>query len=272
MKLYRCLMTHSKCYLASDTEKNFPNGKKMAVCTGIAVHDTGAGNPNLLRYVQPHESDYNYDEMIELLGKNANKNDCNHSGRVAGVHAFIGKLADGSVATVEVLPYDQCCWGVGSGELGSYNYNPNARIQFEICDDGYKSEGYFNRVMREAQEYCAYLCKMFNLDPRVQICSHHGAHLEGYGCNHGDIDIWLSKFNKNMDWFVSEVTRIMNEEKRYKTIDEIPEALRAETQELIDSGALKGRGDEAGLDVTDDMLRAIIISKRYIDTKSEVKG
>lgn len=65
-----------------------------------------------------------------------------------------------------------------------------------------------------------------------------------------------------------ETEENMAEVKRYRTIDEIPEALRAETQELIDSGALKGRGDEKGLDVTDDMLRAIIISKRYTDEKA----
>lgn len=271
MRLHRCLLTHSRCYIARDTKGNFPNGKKMSVCTGIVVHDTGAGNPKVSRYVQPHESDYDYDEQIEFLGKNPNGNDWNHSGRLAGVHAFIGKVADGNLATVETLPYSQCCWGVDSGILGSYNYNPTARIQFEICDDGYKSEEYFYSAMREAQEYCAYLCKMFGLDPKTQICSHYQAHLEGYGGNHGDIDIWLSIFGKNMDWFTSEVAEIMNNDKRYKTIEEVPEALRAETQELIDSGALKGRGDELGLDLTDDMLRSIIISKRYTDSKSEVQ-
>ena len=65
-----------------------------------------------------------------------------------------------------------------------------------------------------------------------------------------------------------ETEENMAEVKRYRTIEEIPEALRAEAQELIDSGALKGRGDEKGLDVTDDMLRAIIISKRYTDEKA----
>lgn len=63
-----------------------------------------------------------------------------------------------------------------------------------------------------------------------------------------------------------ETEENMAEIKRYRTIEETPEALRAETQELIDSGALKGRGDESGLDVTDDMLRSLIIAKRYTDT------
>ena len=46
---------------------------------------------------------------------------------------------------------------------------------------------------------------------------------------------------------------------RYKTIDEIPEGYRAETQELIDLG-FNGYGDERGLYVTEDMLRCLIIN------------
>ena len=53
-------------------------------------------------------------------------------------------------------------------------------------------------------------------------------------------------------------------EMRYKTINDVPAWAKKETQELIDSGALKG--NENGLDVTDDMLRTMIISKRYADS------
>ena len=48
---------------------------------------------------------------------------------------------------------------------------------------------------------------------------------------------------------------------RYKTIDEIPEGFRAETQELIDLG-FNGYGDERGLFVTEDMLRCMIVMLR----------
>lgn len=51
--------------------------------------------------------------------------------------------------------------------------------------------------------------------------------------------------------------------KRYKTIGDVPAWAKRETQELIDSGAL--RGNENGLDVTEDMLRCLIISKRYAE-------
>lgn len=48
---------------------------------------------------------------------------------------------------------------------------------------------------------------------------------------------------------------------RYKTIDEIPEDYRTETQELIDLG-FRGYGDERGLYVTEDMLRCLIVNLR----------
>lgn len=65
-----------------------------------------------------------------------------------------------------------------------------------------------------------------------------------------------------------EITAECEEEEemvRYNTVDEIPEYYRAEAQALIDAGAL--RGDGAGkLNVTEDMLRCMIIGKRYMDT------
>ena len=59
------------------------------------------------------------------------------------------------------------------------------------------------------------------------------------------------------------------EEKRYNTINEIPESLRPEIKDLINSGALKG--NEKGLDLSHDMARILVITKRYIDLKSATK-
>lgn len=56
---------------------------------------------------------------------------------------------------------------------------------------------------------------------------------------------------------------------RYRTIDEIPEDYRAETQELIDLG-FRGYADERGLYVTEDMLRCLIINLRMCKALIEV--
>ena len=54
---------------------------------------------------------------------------------------------------------------------------------------------------------------------------------------------------------------------RMQTIQDVPDWAKKETQELIDAGAL--RGSEKGLELTEDMLRTIIICKRYIESQSK---
>ena len=209
MELKQCIFTHSGCYAVGD---KMDGGKP----TGIVVHSTGANNKTLKRYVQPIKGDSNYDEVIADIGKNLYGNHWNKASMNACVHAFIGVNASGKVETYQVLPWNICCWGVGKGKKGSYNYNPTARIQFEICEDNLKDEAYFNAVMKEAQELCAYLCKLHGITVD-QICSHAEAYKEGYASNHGDCDHWLKKHGKDMNWFRCRVEDMLDE----KTVEEI---------------------------------------------------
>ena len=202
MELKQCIFTHSGCYAASE---KMDGGKP----TGIVVHSTGANNKTLKRYVQPIKGDSNYDEVIADIGKNLYGNHWNKASKKACVHAFIGVNASCEVKTYQVLPWNICCWGIGKGSKGSYNYNPTARIQFEICEDNLKDAEYFNKVMKEAQELCAYLCKLYGLTVD-KICSHAEAYKAGYGSNHGDIDHWLKKYGWTMDQFRNQVQQIIN--------------------------------------------------------------
>ena len=181
------------------------NGKP----TGIVVHSTGANNKTIKRYVQPVKEQSYYDEVIADLGKNQYGNHWNVSGYEKCLHAFIGTNAKGVVETYQTLPWDVCCWGCGKGSKGSYNYNPQARVQFEICEDGLTDQNYFNLVMKEAQELCAMLCKQYGFGVD-KIASHYEGHKQGYASNHGDIDHWLKKFGKDMDWFRAEVQKLLN--------------------------------------------------------------
>lgn len=63
-----------------------------------------------------------------------------------------------------------------------------------------------------------------------------------------------------------EIVKYEEEEEmvRYNTVDEMPAYYRAEAQALIDAGALCG-GTDGKLDVSEDMLRCMIIGKRYMD-------
>lgn len=202
MNLKKCILTANRCYKKG---QKITGGKP----TGIVVHSTGANNKNLKRYVQPLKSDANYDEVIADLGKNSYGNHWNRSTISKCVHAFIGVNQNGKVETYQTLPWDFCCWGCGKGKKGSYNYNPTARIQFEICEDKLTDQKYFEQVFTEAAELCAYLCKTFNMKPS-QICSHAESYKAGYGSNHSDVDHWLKKYGKDMKWFREKVQNIID--------------------------------------------------------------
>ena len=187
LEIKQCLLTNNDCY---------KQGKKITPA-GIVVHSTGANNPKLSRYVQPDDG---------ILGDNNYNNDWNQSGVKACVHAFIGKDKNGKVRVYQTLPWDYRCWGCGSGSKGSYNNN---FIQFEICEDGLTDRTYFTEAFNLAIELCAYLAKKYNISTN-NIVSHKEAHSLGYATNHADCDHWLDKYNKNMDWFRTEVMNKIN--------------------------------------------------------------
>lgn len=201
-----CMQTQSSCY---------KNTSKMAV-KGVLWHSTGANNPNLKRYVQPSDNATDRDEWLKKLGVNSYKNDFNHSQIQIGLNAWIGKLADGSVAAVQSMPWDYKPWGCASGPKGSCN---NGWIQFEICEDGLKDKAYFEKVYTEACELTAYLCDMFDIDPKgtvtvngvkvPTILCHADSHKLGFGSNHGDIYHWFPKFGKDMDDVREDVAKLI---------------------------------------------------------------
>lgn len=201
-----CMMTQSTCYKGT---------RKMKVL-GVLWHSTGANNPNLKRYVQPDDNAPDRAGMLTLLGRNTYGNDWNHVEHQAGLNCWIGKLADGSVTTVQTMPWNYRPWGCGSGSKGSCN---DHWIQFEICEDGLTDADYFGKVYREACEITAYLCRMFGIDPNgtvdynglkvPTILCHADSHTYGLGSNHGDVLHWFPKFGKNMDTVRADVTRLL---------------------------------------------------------------
>ncbi|MCX7714285.1 MAG: N-acetylmuramoyl-L-alanine amidase [Clostridia bacterium] len=186
MNLHKLILTNNACYKAGRT----------IVPKGVMVHSTGANNPWLKRYVGPDDG---------LLGKNQYNNHWNQDkpdGRQVCVHAFIGKLADGSVATYQTLPWNMRGWHCG----GSGN---DTHIGFEICEDGLNDASYFAAVYREAAELCAYLCKEYGLTEKDVICHSEGYKL-GIASNHSDVMHWFPKHGKSMDTFRAEVKRLLS--------------------------------------------------------------
>ena len=181
MNLHKLILTNNACYKAG----------KTITPKGIMVHSTGANNPNLKRYVGPDDG---------LIGKNQYNNHWNQDkpdGRQVCIHGFIGKLADGTIATYQTLPWNHRGWHAG----GSAN---DTHIGFEICEDGLTDASYFSAVYKEAVELCVYLCKQYNLTEKDVICHCEGYKL-GIASNHGDVMHWFPKHGKSMDTFRVDV-------------------------------------------------------------------
>ncbi len=185
MNLKTLILTNNDCYKAG----------KTIVPKGIMVHSTGANNPWLKRYVGPDDG---------LLGQNIYNNHWNTpkpGGRQVCVHAFIGKLADGSIATYQTLPWNHRGWHAGSGSSGSAN---DTHIGFEICEDSLTDAAYFSAVYKEAVELCVYLCKQYGLSEKDIVCHSEGYRL-GIASNHADVMHWFPKHGKSMDTFRADV-------------------------------------------------------------------
>lgn len=186
MNLHKLIFINNACYKAGRT----------ITPKGIMVHSTGANNPNLNRYIGPDDG---------LLGKNQYNNHWNQDrpdGRQVCVHGFIGKLADGSIATYQTLPWNHRGWHGG----GSSN---DTHISFEICEDGLTDASYFRAVYQEAVELCVYLCKLYGLTDK-DIIGHYEGYQLGIASNHGDPRNWFPKHGKSMDTFRDEVKALLN--------------------------------------------------------------
>jgi N-acetylmuramoyl-L-alanine amidase len=229
-------MIIKECYATN--HNSFKNEKLMTGNrpVGSLLHSTGANNPNLKRYVQPSANNPRYNEIIDDIGKNMYNNAFNNFPNGVSVHYVIGKNAKGTVCTYQLLPDNYCCYGCGAipydkngKELPSgshkdfdhygqsYNYNPQAHIQCEICEDDLTDKEYFEAVWKEATELFAHICKTYKL-PVSTIVSHKEAHAKGYASNHGDPEHWFKKFGKTMKDFRNDVNKLLNPVKATKTI------------------------------------------------------
>ena len=270
MRLLSCLLTANRCYKTGTTIKP----------KGVMVHSTGANNPNLRRYVQPVSTTPDRAGLLARLGTNPNGNHWNRAGLNVCVHGFIGRLADGSVAAVQTLPWDRRGWHAGNGSSGrSAN---DSHISFEICEDGLDDPDYFARAYRAAVELTAMLCREYGLDPLadgVVIC-HQEGYRRGIASNHGDVLHWFPRFGKSMDDFRADVAAELgrrpeapavdgsndrNDKEEdsvgyYERLGGVADSYKATIRKLMERGALRGRSDPDPDSLEDNILN---ISEEY---------
>ena len=207
MNLKQCILTANDCYKKSREINELDP-------IGIVVHSTGVNNPYLKRYVQPLETDEDYQEILGVLGRNTYDNHWNQPGIKSCVHAFIGKTAIREIAIYQTLPFTYCCWGYGP-QKGSYNDDFQDKIQFTICEDSLMDEEYFTAVFQEAAEFCAFLCNRYHLSVS-QIHSSSEKQKEGYENVSKSPDHWLNRFEKTMDDFRAQVKVLLDEHGLYE--------------------------------------------------------
>ena len=244
MEIIEAYATQNKCYQIGTPLKP----------RGIMLHSIGCPQPNASVMAQ-------------------NYNQYRPNGQSVCVHAFVQR--DGTV--YQTLPWTVQAWHCG----GSAN---STHIGIEMTEP---SEGMYYAEAAEqiagtyhtAVELFAALCKQYGLDP-VQdgvIIGHAEGHRRGVASNHADPELLWRQYGMGytMDGFRADVAATMdkndNEEDdsmvRYDSIDDVPGWAQDTVRALMDAGALQG-DDQGRLDLSLDMIRGMVIGKRYADARS----
>lgn len=195
-------------------------------------------------------------------------------GQSVCVHGFIQR--DGTY--YQTLPYTMRAWHCGGAanatHIGVEMTEPGAGMTYAEAAEQIAG------TYHAAVELFAQLCEMYSLDPLADgvIIGHAEGHRRGVASNHADPEYLWNAYGMGftMDGFRQDVYAEMhkNDEEddedmiRYNTIEEAPSWAREEAQRLIDRGALQG-GTDGRLDLSEDMLRTMIVCQRMIDEAKE---
>lgn len=223
---------------------------------GLMLHSIGCPQPNaaaLARYFDQYQP----------------------GGQSVCVHAFV--QADGTV--YQTLPWEMRAWHCGGSANGTHigieMTEPSAGVPYAEAAEQ------ITGTYRAAVALFAQLCGDYGLDPLADgvIIGHAEGHRRGVASNHADPAYLWDTYGMGftMDGFRAAVAEAMagakeEEEEtdmtRYNTVAEMPAWAREEAQRLIDCGALKG-GTDGRLDLSEDMLRTMIVCQRMIDEAKE---
>lgn len=245
MDIIEAFATKNKCYQAG----------ALLRPQGLMLHSIGTPQPSaavLARYFDQYQP----------------------GGQSVCVHAFV--QADGAVC--QTLPWEMRGWHCGGAANGTH-------IGIEMTEPGAgmtyaEAAEQITGTYRTAVALFAQLCGVYGLDPLADgvIIGHAEGHRRGVASNHADPELLWDVYGMGftMDGFRQDVYTEMhkNDEEddedmtRYNTIEEVPSWAREEAQRLIDRGALQG-GTDGRLDLSEDMLRTMIVCQRMIDEAKE---
>ena len=253
MQIIEAFTTKNKCY-------------RMATPLtprGIMLHSIGVPQPNAAVMARGY-------------------NQYQPGGRSVCVHGFIQR--DGTY--YQTLPYNLRAWHCGGSANGTH-------IGIEMTEpasivytggaswrdlDPAATEAHVRGTYAAAVELFAQLCTQYALDPLEDgvIISHAEGAARGIASAHADPTHLWRAFGLTMDGFRADVAEAMNENDneededamvRYNSIEEVPSWAQDTVRALMDAGALQG-DDQGRLDLSLDMIRGMVIGKRYADACS----
>lgn len=196
-------------------------------------------------------------------------------GQSVCVHAFV--QADGTV--YQTLPWEMRGWHCGGAANGTH-------IGVEMTEPGAgmayaESAEQITGTYRTAVALFAQLCGVYGLNPLADgvIIGHAEGHRRGVASNHADPELLWNTYGMGytMDGFRRDVAAAMaakntdtedEDMTRYNTIDDVPEWARGDLQRMVREGVLQGDAN-GKLDLSEDMLRAMIVCQRMIDEAKE---
>ena len=255
MEIIEAFAAKNKCYQAG----------AALVPRGIMLHSIGTPQPSaaaLARYFDQYQP----------------------GGQSVCVHAFV--QADGTV--YQTLPWWMRAWHCGGSANGTHigvemtepdciRYLGGATF---VCSDWERAIAQVTGTYNTAVALFAQLCTQYALNPMEDgvIISHAEGAARGVASAHADPTHLWRQLGRGytMDGFRRDVAEAMNENDneededdmvRYNTIEDVPDWAQDTVRALMDAGALQG-DNQGRLDLSLDMIRGMVIGKRYADTRS----
>lgn len=255
MDIIEAFATKNKCYQVATP----------LTPQGIMLHSIGVPQPNAAVMARSY-------------------NQYQPGGQSVCVHGFIQR--DGTY--YQTLPYTMRAWHCGGSANGTH-IGIEMTEPASIAYTGYgaewrdlnpaATEAHVRGTYAAAVELFAQLCTQYALDPLEDgvIISHAEGAARGIASAHADPTHLWRAFGLTMDGFRADVAAAMaakntDEEDeddmvRYDSIDDVPGWAQDTVRALMDAGALQG-DDQGRLDLSLDMIRGMVIGKRYADARS----
>lgn len=203
------------------------------------------------------------------------------------IHCVVGQLTAAGIASCfQGNRQASCNYGVGkNGDISlvveeknrswcsSSRFNDDRAITIEVASDTTDPYWVTDAAFDSVIKLVADICKRNDIEKLVWSTNKNERMNHLNGCN---MTVHRDYANKScpgdylysrMGEIAEKVNEILEEEiiMRYNKVEDMPAWAQPEIQELVDANAL--RGDEKGnLNLTEDMIRILIINKRYADS------